>query len=275
MAKEPFLPLFFGDFLASTAEWEGEEKALYLLLLGYQWALGTLPSEPRRLCKLAGWDWSLFERCWDVVSSKFPEKDGRRANARLEGHRARSKEISEKRANAGAKGGSVTQANAKQMLDASQAIASTLLSHPSHPIPSHPDPEAEKNQKKISRAAAQPDAEPEGFVELQKEFPKRAGSHRWQDARKAYRARVGEGALPQAILAGVKRYAAFVKATGKEGTEYVQQAATFLGKNRGFELPWAPPAKPETAGDRLMRTLNGDTSRVIEHEPEHPRFLGR
>jgi hypothetical protein len=128
-------------------------------------------------------------------------------------------------------------------------------------------------KKTTDRAAAQP--EPGEFVELRRDFPKRAGSHRWQDALGAYRARLHEGTTPQAILSGVRRYAAFIRATGKEGTEYVQQAATFLGKNRGFELPWHPPAKPETAGERLMRTLNGDDdSRVIEHDPAFPALTG-
>jgi hypothetical protein len=130
-----------------------------------------------------------------------------------------------------------------------------------------------KGSKNTDRAAAQP--EPGEFVELRRDFPKRAGSHRWQDALGAYRARIHEGATPQAILSGVRRYAAFIRATGKEGTEYVQQAATFLGKNRGFELPWHPPAKPETAGERLMRNLNGnDDSRVIEHDPAIPALTG-
>jgi uncharacterized protein YdaU (DUF1376 family) len=135
MAKEPYLPLFFGDFLASTAEWEGEERALYLLLLGYQWSLGSIPSEPRRVCKLVGWDSVCFDRYWTVVSTKFVAKDGRLMNQRLEQHRARSKEVSEKRAKAGAKGGSVTQANAKQLLEDDEANAASLLGHPSHPIP--------------------------------------------------------------------------------------------------------------------------------------------
>lgn len=136
MTKEAFLPLFFGDFLASTAEWEGEERALYLLLLGYQWSLGSLPDEPRRVCKLAGWDSTLFDRSWPVVSTKFPQVGGRRANARLEAHRARSKEISEKRAIAGARGGAITQAKSKQLPEESKANAPILPGHPSHPIPS-------------------------------------------------------------------------------------------------------------------------------------------
>ncbi len=135
MSKQPFLPLFFGDFLASTAEWEGEERALYLLLMGYQWSLESLPTDPRRVCKLVGFDPELFDRCWPVVSRKFVERDGRLVNQRLETHREKSVQIAEKRAVAGAKGASARLANIKQLPDIGQAIAKTLLSHPSHPIP--------------------------------------------------------------------------------------------------------------------------------------------
>lgn len=146
MAKEPFLPLFFGDFLASTAEWEGEERALYLLLLGYQWSLGSLPEEPRRVCKLVGWDWHLFERCWQAIAPKFQANAGRLLNQRLEQHRARSHQISEKRAAAGSIGGKASQAIARaardQLVDTTKAIAPNLLDPPSHPIPSHSSPES-------------------------------------------------------------------------------------------------------------------------------------
>lgn len=137
--------------------------------------------------------------------------------------------------------------------------------------------ESEQRQSRdradTDRAAAQP--EPGEFVELRRDYPKRAGSQRWHDALGAYKARVREGVDPKLILAGVRRYAVFIRIIGKERTEHVQQAATFLGKNRGFELPWAPPAKPETAGDRLVRSLNGDDSQVIEHEHAYPAITGR
>jgi hypothetical protein len=138
---------------------------------------------------------------------------------------------------------------------------------------SYSDSNTDSNSKNTDRAAAQP--EPGEFVEIRREYPKRAGSQRWHDALGAFRARVREGTSPQAILSGVRRYAAFIRATGKERTEHVQQAATFLGKNRSYELPWHPPAKPETAGERLMRTLNvDDNSRVIEHDPAIPALAG-
>lgn len=124
-----------------------------------------------------------------------------------------------------------------------------------------------EGKKNTERAAQQP--EPGEFVEIRKAYPKRTGSHRWHDALGAFRARVTEGVDPKAMLAGVQRYAEFIRGTGKEGTEYVQQAATFLGKNRSFEQPWKPPPKPETAHDRMHRMLNGtDETRVIEYERE-------
>ena len=49
------------------------------------------------------------------------------------------------------------------------------------------------------------------------------------------------------MLAGVERYAEFVKAQGKLGTEFVQRAATFFGPDEHFREPWksaAPTDKP-------------------------------
>jgi len=171
--------------------------------------------------------------------------------------------------------------NAERQSRAQPRSAARTRAQPPSDSDSDSDSDSEKNKNKTpplprvppDRAAAQP--EPGEFVEIRRDFPKRAGAHRWHDALRAYRARVGEGHAPQAILAGVRRYAAFIRASGKERTEYVQQAATFLGKNLGFELPWNAPAKPETAGDRLFRSLNGDDSKVIDHDPEFPALPRR
>lgn len=159
MSKQPFLPLFFGDFLASTAEWEGEERSLYLLLLGYQWSLGSLPIEPRRICRLVGWGDELFERCWKTVSMKFVSDGGRLLNHRLEFHRAKAVELAEKNASSGRKGAQARWKNGERHTD---AVANAIISNgerhkiangeilvcgnattewqPSHPIPSHPNP---------------------------------------------------------------------------------------------------------------------------------------
>lgn len=108
MTKQPFMPLFFGDFLAATGEWAGEEMALYLVLLGHEWVLGSLPNDPVKLCRLVRWDQSLFDRCWGQVSTKFVVgTEGRLINIRLELHREKASEISAKNSASGKKGAAV------------------------------------------------------------------------------------------------------------------------------------------------------------------------
>ncbi len=136
---QPYMPLFFGDFLAATAEWSGEERALYLLALSYQWSMGSLPTEHKRLAKLMDYERRTFDELWQTVGKKFVEQDGRLFNLRLEDHRRKAQEVSKKRALAGANGAakrwqqdsnSHEGANGKEI-----AIAKTL---PSHPIQSNP-----------------------------------------------------------------------------------------------------------------------------------------
>ncbi len=88
------MPLYFGDLLAATSDWEGEEVSLYLTLLGHQWALGSLPADVTKLCKLVRWSGKTFARFWPTVSAKFEERDGRLYNRRLEQHRERALERS-------------------------------------------------------------------------------------------------------------------------------------------------------------------------------------
>lgn len=103
MKQQPFLPLFFGDFLAATAEWSGEEQSLYLLLMGHQWALGSIPMEDEKVRRLSRWERGPFARAWATVKTKFNARDGRLFNERLEEHREHAQEISKKRAEAGNK----------------------------------------------------------------------------------------------------------------------------------------------------------------------------
>jgi uncharacterized protein YdaU (DUF1376 family) len=149
--KQPFLPLFFGDFLASTGEWSGEEQALYLLLLGHQWSVGSLPKDAEKVRKLARFQKKSWLSTWETVSEKFPvDKDDRRRNTRLETHRERANEISKIRAAAAAKGVAArrnkAEANADDLNDQSAsnssdsgsktgAIAESLPNHPNQTIP--------------------------------------------------------------------------------------------------------------------------------------------
>ncbi|MFZ9611212.1 MAG: hypothetical protein ACO294_10975 [Methylococcales bacterium] len=81
------------------------------------------------------------------------------------------------------------------------------------------------------------------FDEIRLAYPRRGGGQKWGDAEKAYKKRLAQKHTHEEILAGVKRYKDYLIATGSIGTQYVQQAATFLGENKGFLEPWIPPAE--------------------------------
>ena len=67
-------------------------------------------------------------------------------------------------------------------------------------------------------------------------YPKRSGSQLWAKAIRAANARLREGATFQAMVEGGHRYAAYCEAIDKTGTQYVMQAATFLGPGKSEAL---------------------------------------
>ncbi|QGY29053.1 hypothetical protein [Pantoea cypripedii] len=94
-----------------------------------------------------------------------------------------------------------------------------------------------------SRNAKQ-DYSPE-FETAWQAYPKRAGGNPKQTAWKHWNARIREGINPADMLAGVQRYAAYISATGKTGTEYVKQAATFFGPDQHFAERWTAPTSQQ------------------------------
>jgi len=145
--------------------------------------------------------------------------------------------------------------------------SSRKLSSPRELSPPDQGPRT-KDQGREGKGSTTASATPTWFVEFRQVYPERAGDQGWRKAEKASNARIAEGHTTAEFIAGAKRYAAYCSAAGKTGSEYVKQAATFLGPDKPFLLPWTAPPKPETATDQLLRMLdNRDNSRVIEHEP--------
>lgn len=95
------------------------------------------------------------------------------------------------------------------------------------------------------------------FEQAWQEYPKRAGGNSKSAAFKAWKARLREGIKPETMLDGVKRYAAWVRATGNTGTQFVKQAATFFGPDRHFEDFWQQPAAPGGGRQRQVDVLAG------------------
>lgn len=87
-------------------------------------------------------------------------------------------------------------------------------------------------------------------------YPKRAGGNSKAAAFKAWKARLKDGVKPETMLAGVKRYAAYARATGSTGTQFVKQAATFFGPDRHFDESWQAPSAPG-GGRRNVLPVSG------------------
>lgn len=83
------------------------------------------------------------------------------------------------------------------------------------------------------------------FEQAWQAYPKRAGGNPKQAAWKSWLARIREGIKPADMLAGVQRYAAYITATGKAGSEYVKQASTFFGPDHHFAESWTAPAQQQ------------------------------
>lgn len=109
-----------------------------------------------------------------------------------------------------------------------------------------------EEQKATVRKSAQYD---EAFELSWAEYPKRGGGNSKAEAAKAWGARIRAGESVRTMADGVIRYAKFIRATGKEETEYVKQAASFFGPNKHYLEDWIPPRPaPQTVAP--SKTLN-------------------
>lgn len=193
----------------------------------------TPDEDGRRIVLLheSGWGWQI------VNYAKY--RDIRSAEERREYFRLKKQE----------------QRAAAKVQDVHRSPPASTSSHPSDA-----DAEADTKSEKSKRRALRVVSESTEFDDVQRAYPKRAGGQRWGDARKAYDRAIGKGASHDEILAGVRRYADFIRTKGDEGTQFVQQAATFLGANEGWREPWLPPVvKRELSPVERVILANGGT----------------
>jgi uncharacterized protein YdaU (DUF1376 family) len=253
MSREAFLPLFFGDFLASTAEWTGLEASLYLTLLGHQWAIGSLPKDVSRLYAVVKWPPRTFYVAWKQVSSKFEERDGRLYNLRLEEHRGKAQFLSEKNRLAGLKGAETRWRKDGERHRGAIAAPSerhdsangVTHSNPYHPIPIQSGEEKKREEKTPLPPKENDDSEVYRNVQaIQAKYPETSGRVDWLGAERAMRKMVSSGEATWLELeAGVERYQRFCKATG---SFVLNPAKFFQAEDRPWSQEWKlPPTKAE------------------------------
>lgn len=123
------------------------------------------------------------------------------------------------------------------------------------PTPSQTQTETKTKSKSKSKNPTAGRTPPDWLEDFRQVYPKRAGDQEWNRAARAGNARLTEGHTVEELLAGAGRYASYISATGKTGTEYVKQAATFLGPEKSFLLPWdLPPTKADARYSANMET---------------------
>ena len=159
--------------------------------------------------------------------------------------------------------------SASPVLDTTLTGTSRADSPIPHPLTDSPIPTTR------AKPAAPADTEPAAFLEAWEAYPQRPGASR-KDSLKAWRARIASGVAPEIIIAGVKRYAVYVKAKPTD-PEFIKQPATFFGPSEHYLADWqvyaarAAPAQQnlaaaqKAANDEAKRRLFGvDEGRTID-----------
>jgi hypothetical protein len=103
-----------------------------------------------------------------------------------------------------------------------------------------------------SRSAARGDEYTEDFEQAWGVYPTRPGASK-KDTFKAWNARLKDGVAVSDLLAGVERYAAYVRAMKTE-PQFIKQPATFFGPGEHYLADWTPQARasppPSAKNDR-------------------------
>lgn len=109
-------------------------------------------------------------------------------------------------------------------------------------------------EKQGAKAPVRKDYPPE-FEQAWADYPRRHGGANKAQAHKAWQARTKAGFTAEEIHHGVLRYAAYIRAAGKEHTEFVKQPETFFGPGCHFRTQWpVGPAPVATAAKSATRS---------------------
>lgn len=106
MPKTPFMPLYTSDYLGDTGHLSTEQHGAYLLLLMQMWnAGGSLPSDPKKLARVARLSTKKWLGMADEILAFFHVDNDTISSQRLSEERQKVDRKSDLRRAAGAKGG--------------------------------------------------------------------------------------------------------------------------------------------------------------------------
>jgi uncharacterized protein YdaU (DUF1376 family) len=253
----PMMPFMVKDWIAATMHWPCAERGAYISFLAFQWVNKFLPAEDVQLARIAGIDLPEFERVWSTVGAKFEADERGLFNIRLEEHRKKALRLRDAHTRGASTANAVRRAK-RHARHSADCIAERSAQHdapvtPLSPSPSpSPSPVEEinlvssettrrtANAQRVSRGTRWDEDQ---WLNFKLEYPHRGGGQPWTRAIKACKARLLQGHTWQEIIEGAKRYSAYIRAAGKEGTEIVMHASTFLGPDKRFLEDWDVPAE--------------------------------
>lgn len=120
--------------------------------------------------------------------------------------------------------------------------ASKVLAKPEHV--SSPRALAREEKRREEKNGASRTLAREAFDTAWSTYPRRPGDSR-ANAWKSWQARIREGVAPDAMLAGVRAYAAYLERERLRpdwDPRFIKQGATFFGPGRHWESDYGPPA---------------------------------
>jgi uncharacterized protein YdaU (DUF1376 family) len=254
------------DWIAATMHWPCAERGAYISFLAFQWVNHFLPAEDVQLARIAGIELREFERIWSSVGQKFDSDERGLFNIRLEEHRKKALTLRAAHARGADAANAVRRARRHARHDA-DCSAQRIAQHDAESTPPSPSPSPSSEEVKqvapLARRSANAQRVPRGtswnddqWLSFKLEYPHRAGGQPWPRAIRACKARLAEGCTWEQIIDGAKRYAAYIRAAGKENTEIVMHASTFLGPDKRFLEDWEVPAEGrdsrwEPGGDEI------------------------
>lgn len=153
-------------------------------------------------------------------------------------------------------------------------------------IPDSLIPDTGFSDSKQSAQKTRLDYSLEQFEEFWRVYPNRPGSSK-ADSLKAWKARIKDGAAPEAMIQGAAKYSAYCVATATEH-QFIKQPSTFLGPGKHYESDWAAPARASprmsvsdasklSAARAIFGTeieVENGNGRIIDITPTATRSLG-
>lgn len=104
------------------------------------------------------------------------------------------------------------------------------------------------------------------FEEAWAKYPARAGGNPKAAAKKAWTARLREGASAQDMLEATERYRAYCDGAMRTGTEYVLHAKTFFGAGNRWREEWVAPVKLYPSVTDVLDTIISEVSGAYASE---------